>query len=76
MDWRKGAACKGANPEVFFPPKGGFQQAKVAKNMCKTCPVAQDCLEYALEQDIWDGIYGGLAPKDRRVYVQRLKKAS
>jgi hypothetical protein len=62
--WRDRAACRGADPELFFPERGG--SADPARRICARCPVRQPCLEYALGHGIRDGVWGGLAERDRR----------
>ena len=69
VDWRDEAACKGEDPELFFPTslKGpGAQQAQVAKGVCRRCPVTSDCLQWALESTpMPDGIWGGTDEDER-----------
>lgn len=38
---------------------------KVAMRTCLVCPVKQECLDYAMKNDIRQGIWGGKAPEDR-----------
>lgn len=33
---------------------------------CQQCPVVEDCLRYAYENNIQHGIYGGMTTKERR----------
>jgi WhiB family transcriptional regulator, redox-sensing transcriptional regulator len=62
--WRYRAACRGADLEVFFPGRG--ESAEPARQICARCPVRQPCLDYAISHGIVDGIWGGLAERDRR----------
>ena len=63
-DWMDDAACLTAEPEIFFPPKGG--STRDAKRVCSACSVRDACLEYALELDIRHGVFGGLSERERR----------
>lgn len=63
--WQEYAACGGADPEQFFPGKGGTN-ANPAKRVCARCPVRAECLRFALANDITHGVFGGLAPRTRR----------
>ncbi len=63
-DWRLEAACAGADPDLFFPGRG--DNVEPARSFCRRCPVADDCLEYALEHGEKFGIWGGLAERPRR----------
>lgn len=57
-----------ADDEMFFPGKGGSVVA--AKSVCRECPVAAECLQYALDHDERFGIWGGYTERERR----RLKR--
>lgn len=58
------AECLHANPEIFFPDKGGSTQA--AKRICSGCKVRQTCLDFALKHDERYGVWGGLSERERR----------
>jgi WhiB family redox-sensing transcriptional regulator len=68
LSWQDRALCAQADPEAFFPERGG--STREAKKVCRTCDVRAECLEYALEHDERFGIYGGLSERERR----RLKR--
>lgn len=63
-NWMVDAACKGTPTNIFFPGTG--QNATEAKSICGTCPVADECLEYALADPDLQGIFGGMSVKQRR----------
>ncbi len=67
--WRDRAACRGTDPEVFFPvaESGPAREAQVAaaKAVCAGCPVRAECLTEALAR-IPYGIAGGLTENERR----------
>lgn len=67
--WQRDARCLDADPEIFFPEKGG--STKEAKRICGLCPSKEACLAYALENEERFGIWGGLSENERR----RLKRA-
>lgn len=60
-DWKAAAACKDADPDIFFPVAEGDVEA--AREYCNGCPVQDECAEYGLGQDY--GIWGGLSPSQR-----------
>lgn len=62
--WMLQAKCLDADPEAFFPEKGG--STREAKRICAACPVRNDCLDHALEADERFGIWGGLSERERR----------
>lgn len=76
-NWFAAAACRGMNPELFHPERG--EDVNDAKRVCADCPVAVDCLEYALGRGIKFGIWGGKSERERRkirrTQPQRLRTA-
>jgi WhiB family redox-sensing transcriptional regulator len=65
------AACQDADPEIFFPER--CHDARAAKAVCARCPVASECLEYALKpRTPLSRGFGRHHPKERR----RLQKPS
>jgi WhiB family transcriptional regulator, redox-sensing transcriptional regulator len=72
-DWRDLAACRDSEPTLFFPigtTGPAIDQIEAAVAICSTCPVQEDCLQYALETNQESGVWGGYADDDRR----RLRK--
>jgi len=68
--WRQKAACKGHGASCFFPSKeeAHLMQACVneSKLICSKCTVRKECLTFAIENGLHHGVYGGLAPRERR----------
>lgn len=64
LTWMMDARCLDADPEAFFPEKGG--STREAKRICAICPVVQDCLSHALANDERFGIWGGRSERERR----------
>ncbi|MGI5223573.1 WhiB family transcriptional regulator [Actinoallomurus sp. CA-142502] len=60
--WRDEAACRGMDPELFFPVGG---VAASTRRLCSRCPVREDCLIEAVADGL-DGFWGGTTPKERR----------
>ncbi len=51
------------DPEVFFPTDGlGVQRAAA---VCGRCPVREACLDYALDNHIQHGVFGGESERSR-----------
>lgn len=53
--WRQRAACKDADPELFFAPDGESldereDRERQAKAVCARCPVRIQCQRFALDQ--------------------------
>ena len=62
-NWRELAACRSAEPELFFPAEG----AERAKAVCGTCAVRRECLQFALATGQPYGVWGGMSAHERRV---------
>jgi WhiB family redox-sensing transcriptional regulator len=73
-NWRVNAACRDADPELFFP-EGDLSSARVAvktaKLICRGCPVSATCLSWALADGQEAGIWGGLTEDERRKLHRR-----
>jgi WhiB family redox-sensing transcriptional regulator len=69
-DWRQDAACRDADPELFFPEPGQLPQTAKAKEVCAGCAVRGPCLDNALHgplsRDDRHGIFAGTTARDRR----------
>lgn len=63
-DWQDLALCAETDPEAYFPEKGGSTAA--AKATCDRCDVREQCLDYALTEDIHFGVWGGTSERERR----------
>ena len=69
LSWQDRALCAQTDPEAFFPEKGG--STREAKQVCLSCEVRAECLEYALGNDERFGIWGGLSERERRKLKRR-----
>ena len=76
LAWQDHAACRGADPELFFPEPGPDMHRKVAeaKAICVACPVRADCGAYALANRERFGIWGGQADRARRATRRRTRQ--
>lgn len=82
--WQHKAACRGPQASLFFPPvmterkEERLRREAKAKAVCKPCPVAKECLEYALRIQEPHGIWGGLNEAERKqILIKRTtRKAS
>jgi WhiB family transcriptional regulator, redox-sensing transcriptional regulator len=73
--WWERAACRGEDPELFFPTRCEVEKVQAAKAVCARCPVRAECLEYALAVNEQNGIWGGLSGKQRRAERRRRQRA-
>ena len=69
-DWRELALCKDTSPELFFPIGNtgtALDAISLAKNVCSRCPSQIECLEYALDSNQDNGVWGGRSEEERRL---------
>jgi WhiB family redox-sensing transcriptional regulator len=67
--WWEQAACRSADPDLFFPisRRGvGHSEIATAKAICVSCSIRQRCLEYALDTGQEHGVWGGTSEDERR----------
>ena len=69
VDWMKKGRCRDIPPSVFFPSDG--VGVDVARAICADCPVKTPCLEYALENKVDHGVWGGASERERRRIARR-----
>ena len=67
--WMANAACHGLT-DAFYPGldrRGRISpiQARRAKAICAGCDVRAECLQWALDHEERDGVWGGLTPGER-----------
>lgn len=41
----------------------------MAKDLCASCPITAKCLQFALDEEIEFGIFGGSTPNERKVML-------
>lgn len=73
-DWRQRAACTREDPELFFPvgnSGAALRQTERAKAVCRSCPVTQQCLQWALENKQETGVWGATGEEERRAMSRR-----
>ncbi|WP_225833749.1 WhiB family transcriptional regulator [Streptomyces sp. NK08204] len=74
-DWREQAACRGTDPDLFFPvgtTGPAAQQTQRAKKVCACCRVRERCLRWALDTGQSIGIWGGTTETERRALRRRV----
>jgi WhiB family redox-sensing transcriptional regulator len=75
----KEAQCAGfAFPDLFFPDT--LQELRDVKPMiamtCKLCIHQTDCLAFAMDNNIKEGIWGGLTSDERKELKAKQERAS
>lgn len=64
---RPKCAEPGRSPEDWFPPgvREGHDNREQARELCAGCPVQTECAQFALDNRIRYGIFGGLTERQR-----------
>lgn len=78
--WQEAAACLGREDVDFFPTPDDAAGIERARAVCAGCPVADDCLAFAIETNQSEGIWGGMTAAERqplrRRWLREFKRAS
>jgi len=64
--WHLEAACRGADPDLFFPERGQ-RRPVAALAYCEDCTVRSECLAVGLELASTTGVWGRTTGLERRV---------
>lgn len=63
--WQARGRCRsGPGPDPFFPGRG--ESHEEAQAFCTGCEVRSECLEYALDNGVDHGVWGGTSGTERR----------
>ena len=68
-NWRDAAACRDADPDLFFPigtAGPALRQIDEAKRICRACPAQTACLAWAIDHAVTSGVWGGTTEDERR----------
>ena len=67
--WMAQGKCRELPPETFFPNDG--VGVEIARRICADCSVKEPCLEFALQNRIEHGVWGGASERERRRIARR-----
>lgn len=57
-----------SDPDLWLSPKS--EDIAAATTACETCPIAFECLDYALSVERLDGVWGSSTPAERKYLSQ------
>lgn len=66
VGWRDEALCAAYPSEIWF----SRAHRRLAKEICLSCPVIDQCTAYALSSPVGDGVVAGMTPNQ----VYKLRK--
>lgn len=74
-DYWNGAECRNYDPEIFYPDeyltKESHRVINLAKAICNSCVIKEQCLDYAIESREEHGILGSMTPQERQKYARQ-----
>lgn len=60
LEWQQLALCQGMETDLFYDSyESDEQAAHVVDDVCLSCPVMSQCLQWGIENDEW-GSWGGV----------------
>ena len=74
FSWRDRGACRGLDPEIFYPQSD--EEAAEAKGVCAQCHVRVACLEHAIAKREKEGVWGGATERERRRIVRQRRRTA
>lgn len=69
--------CTEADPSYWFADPfdedepGGKSERAIAITICNRCPLRKACADFAMQENIEYGIYGGMMPQQRKAYKDK-----
>ena len=74
-EWQYKGLCRTTNPDTFFHPEGERGPARAsrearAKQICRRCPVLDQCRRHALAVHEPYGVWGGLSESERDTIIR------
>jgi WhiB family transcriptional regulator, redox-sensing transcriptional regulator len=72
--WLDLGACRGLDPETFYPEDD--DSAEKAKAVCAQCSVRATCLEFALGHREKQGVWGGATERERRRIIRQRRRTA
>lgn len=74
-EWQLDAACRNLDSALFFQPEGERGPAKAArearaKQICRHCPVLEQCRRHALAVGEPYGVWGGMSMAERSALLR------
>lgn len=79
-DWQMQGACRGMDSTFFFHPEGERGPARARREaraiqVCRSCPVMEQCRRHALTVHEPYGVWGGLTESERDHLIRSSDRA-
>ena len=66
--------CVDYDTDIFFPDTYEEEDVAKAKSICSDCWMQDACLQFALQTNEKEGVWGGTTPVERRRIRRRARK--
>jgi WhiB family transcriptional regulator, redox-sensing transcriptional regulator len=78
--WHLRAECRRVSADYFFAPENEgrdtrLRRERVAKQICRACPVLLVCRSYAVNARESHGIWGATTPRERQRLIRERASA-
>jgi WhiB family redox-sensing transcriptional regulator len=76
FDRREDLACRrrGVDPDWWFAEADSAELGRAVR-ICHTCPVRLECAEFAVQERVPFGVYGGWTPAERS-WIRKRREGS
>jgi len=71
--WVKEAACIDAPSYYFFSDAETKDAYREGRKLCEQCKVIKECGQYAIENYIAHGLFGGMSPRERQIKRRQIR---
>lgn len=72
LKFKNKPACEGTNTDLWFSNGAEYPNEYLLKKICETCPALDECLSYALHNDV-EGFWAGTSYAKRAKMRKALK---
>ena len=69
IDKWDGAKCQTVEPEIWFDK----ETIPIAVEICNSCPLKEKCAQYAIDEQIEYGVWGGVTEETRQKILKRIR---
>ena len=73
--WAASAACRGRGPSLWFAELDSAE-SQAGVEVCESCLVRLECLAFAVEARVSDGIWGGVSAADIAKLRRKRRRAA
>lgn len=72
-EWKMFGKCLGEDGNIFYPNSAEDTAYDYARTFCRSCPVKEECREYAFATNQEYGMWGETTPEERRALRRQVR---